>query len=83
MIGAKTPEEHIKRHFYCFSYIGANIESGGSCNASVYVSYESKGITRTMIDDNKEVAKVKTNAVLLACSYLGEMTTVEFKGEES
>lgn len=73
-------DKEIKLHYYCFTYIGLN-ETELQCNASTYTGYLEKEITIKKINENKKNAGVNDNAVLLAASYLGYMTTETMTGE--
>lgn len=67
-------EQLVMLHYFCFSYIGKDLETGRDCQGSTYVGYHDKLITKPMIDRNKELAGVTNEAVLIAVSYLGFMT---------
>ncbi len=73
-------ERLVMLHYYCFSYIGKDSETGEDCQASTYTGYPEKGITMPMIDENKKNACVNNGAVLLAVSYLGFMTRDAMQG---
>jgi len=62
-----------KYHYFSFSFICDN-NAGGETYASVYTGYPDKCITKPRIGQAKKDAKVKENAVLLSCCYLGKMT---------
>lgn len=70
--------DDVPLHWYCFSYVGHHFESGMSCHGSSYTGHSKMGVTRTMIDKNKESARVTQSAVLTAVIYLGYMTRNEF-----
>ena len=72
----------MKKHWYSFSYEGANEDGTGHCVANCYVGYYFKGITKPMIQENKKAAGVSQDAALLSVSYLGKMTREQFLGEE-
>lgn len=66
-----------KKHWYSFSFSGIDENSGCQCNASTYIGYKEKLITRMRIDYAKKAAGV-SDAVLLNASYLGYMTKEQF-----
>jgi hypothetical protein len=81
--GSKEPSSDY-RHWYCFSFSGKIDGSvvGMDCRASTYAGYKQKNITLEMITEQKKQAGVTSSAVLMSVSYLGYMTSEEFKGEE-
>lgn len=70
-----------KSHWYCFAYIGNDLNSNLACHASTYTGYKNKKVTMDRIMKNKAHAGVTDEAVLLSVSYLGYMSNEEFKGE--
>ena len=70
--------ENQKKHWFCFSYKGEEIETGNNVSACTYTGYLYREVTMNMIKENKKIAGLKENAVLIAVSYLGEMTRNEF-----
>ena len=68
-------------HWFCFSYKGKSIDSGEPCDAYVYVGRQGRNISKKAITENKVNAGVSGDAVLIAVSYLGEMTREEFVRE--
>jgi len=70
-----------KKHWFCFSYKGTDLEGNRDCDASSYVGYDTKKVTLSMINENKRYADVTDKAVLIAVSYLGRMTKATFMGK--
>ena len=70
-----------RKHFFCFSYSGKDLEGNRECEASSYVGYDTKKVTLQMINENKGYAGVTDKAVLIAVSYLGRMTKATFMGK--
>ena len=66
------PEELL--HYYSFSFIGFEKESGDTLYTSIYVGYKDKHITVKRIEAAKINSDNTENAVLLSCCYLGKMT---------
>ena len=62
-------------HWYCFTF------QHGNRQTTNYAGYEKNYVTLKAINDAKKNADVEKEAVLLACSYLGEMTYEQFKAE--
>ncbi len=74
----------IKKHWFCFSYVGSSNDDGGAtAYGSAYVGYLRRGVTRAMIEENKGVAGLSRDAVLVSVSYLGKMTRGTFVGQEA
>jgi len=65
-------------HWYSFTYMGASLDCGGTCNASTYTGYLDKKVTVPRIHENKANAGVVDGATLVAVCYLGYMTKAEF-----
>ena len=70
-----------KKHWYCFSYFGKDIESGKHCEASTYSCFAEKGVSLAMINNNKTNARVTDDSVLISVSYLSHMTKADFTAE--
>ncbi|KAE9655738.1 hypothetical protein EJD88_11515 [Pseudomonas sp. PB105] len=68
----------MKLHYYCFTFY----ESSGAqtAHASAYYGFEHQRVTLVDIAAAKQGAQVSQQSTLLACSYLGHMTTKEFAG---
>lgn len=73
------PEMELYWYAFSFSHLSATRRQIASC----YVGYASKRVTLANIAKAKVTAKVPPDAVLMACSYLGRMTTEEFTGKET
>lgn len=74
---------NIKGHWYCFTYIGTDLKTNThGAYASAYSSYTKNFVTLRMINNNKQHAGLKNDAVLLSVSYLGYMTKEEFDGSD-
>jgi len=73
-------ERLVMFHYYCFSYIGKDLNTGKDCQASTYTGYSEKEITIPMVNENKKNAGVTGDAVLLAVSYLGFMIRETMQG---
>lgn len=71
----------VRKHFFCFSFIGDSMEESKPSVASVYVGYFGKKITFKKIEEAKESAGVNPGACLIAVSYLGKMRKSEFQGK--
>lgn len=69
-----------KKHWFCFSYRGYNLDDGLTCDASTYTGYNHKNITLKAIKENKVHAGVRDSAVLISVSYLGYMNKEEIMG---
>ena len=61
-----------KFHYYSFAFIGGGNIS--STHTSIYVGYETEGITKPQIEQAKKDSGIDEKAVLLSCCYLGHMT---------
>ncbi len=64
-------------HWYAISF------STGAATASVCIGFPSMAITVDRIREAKSEAGVPSDAVILACCYLGQMTYGEMMGKES
>ncbi|UEL21917.1 hypothetical protein K6106_18010 [Pseudomonas fluorescens] len=61
-----------KLHYYSMVFLD------NALHASAYFGFTYPNVTRALIEQAKIVAGVGPDAVLLNCSYLGEMTKREF-----
>ena len=80
-----TKEKIIKFHYFCLAFVGKSTEEsyqGQTCNASIYMGYEDKKITKARIEECKQCAGVDKDSVLIACSYLGFMSNTEMTGKD-
>ncbi|MDF2792291.1 MAG: hypothetical protein K0S85_44 [Pseudomonas orientalis] len=75
-----TQEQAPRLHYYALSFLDIT-PSGAPLNASTYVGWPEQMVTKPRIDAAKPSAGVGPGAVLLACSYLGEMTRAQMLGE--
>jgi len=68
------------KHWYCFTYIGTSLCGARNATASTYVGFNRRGVTVTMIQEQKKEAGLNNDAVLIACIHLGYMSRDEFIG---
>lgn len=68
----------MKLHYYCFTFY--EVQGSASAHASAYFGFEQPRVTLKNIAAAKHGAEVSDRATLLSCSYLGHMTSEEFKG---
>jgi hypothetical protein len=64
-----------KLHWFAWAFASGNVQ------ASVYIGYGDKNLTRDKIFAAKDGAGVPSTAMLMAVSYLGHMTKEVFEGE--
>lgn len=70
-------EKRKKFHFYCFTFQGVG-ENGQIIISNWYEGFKYRYITKGMIEEMKELAKLKGVHVLLNVSHLGYMTKPVF-----
>lgn len=73
----KTAGTTDQKHWYCFSFYDQY--PGSSAQASVYIGFDLPGISKPRILQAKAGAGVRADAVLIACSYLGQMSRDDFE----
>ena len=77
MSNPNQPSEETS-HWYCLSFSGPAM-NGEPCQASTYMGFCRPGISMPRILKAKQWAGVRSDAVLVACSYLGEMSKTDFE----
>lgn len=63
-------------HFYSLTFMGS--QNGETVHANAYIGLPEPKVTRKAIATVRQTAEVSPGAVLLAASYLGEMTAQEW-----
>lgn len=80
--GQSTQDQPV--HWFSLVYTGIEVTSGQHATANCYISSSDRtpAFTRKFINDQKKLAKVQGNAVLINIIYLGEMTKDEFLADK-
>lgn len=68
----------MKLHYYCFTFY--DVIGSETAHASTYIGFQTPQVGLKDIAKAKISATVSAGATLLACSYLGHMTSEEFRG---
>lgn len=64
------------QHFYSFTF--HRLQDGGQTIGNSYLGLDEQKVTKAVIDFACDAAKMDSNSVLTAVSYLGFMSEAEF-----
>lgn len=68
-------------HFYSLTFMDSNA-TGATTHANTYIGLVEPRVTRRDIAQARTSASLSANAVLLNCSYLGEMTAQQWQDQQ-